>query len=302
MLSEIETKLLSVMMIVIMAGMGASLTFKDFGIALRRPHGMLIGLLSQYGIMPLLAFLLSEALDLSPGISIGLILIGCMPGGTTSNMFTYFSRGVLPLSILMTLCSTLAAIVMVPLTLELYSSGIAGSWHIPLENTFQVIALLLVPTVLGMGLRKLNANLGALAELVGATGGICVIVFLIASWVPRNWHLLFDTGFSVYAASIGLGALGFLFGYLFARATRQDRNTSRTIALETGIQNSPLAVLIALLSFPGPEQREVLLVPILYSLFIVLGATLATFWFRYLTNREELERDQAKLETVADLT
>jgi len=301
MLSEVETELLSVMMVVIMAGMGASLTFKDFAIALRRPQGMLVGLVCQYGIMPLLAFLLAETLGLSPGLSIGLILMGCMPGGTTSNMFTYFSRGVLPLSILMTLCSTLAAVVMVPATLELYSSDIGGHWHIPLTNAVQVVALLLVPTLLGMGLRKLNANAGALVELVGAVGGACVIVFLIASWVPRNWHLLLDTGADVYAASVGLGMLGFLLGYLLARALNQDRNTSRTIALETGIQNSPLAALIALLSFPGPEQQEVLLIPILYSLFIVLGATLATLWFRRLAEREEIARDNARFEMMADL-
>jgi predicted Na+-dependent transporter len=101
MISELETKLLGIMMIVIMLGMGASLTWRDFLIAFRKPKGVLVGLLCQYGIMPLLAFLLAKALGLSPGLTVGLILMGCMPGGTTSNIFTYFSKAVLALSIIL---------------------------------------------------------------------------------------------------------------------------------------------------------------------------------------------------------
>ena len=117
MISEFETKLLGIMMIVIMLGMGASLTWRDFLIAFRKPKGVLVGLLCQYGIMPLLAFLLARALDLSPGLTVGLILMGCMPGGTTSNIFTYFSKAVLALSIMMTSVSSLIALGMVSLEL-----------------------------------------------------------------------------------------------------------------------------------------------------------------------------------------
>ena len=98
MVTEFETKLLGVMMMVIMMGMGASLTWRDFLIAFRKPKGVLVGVFCQYGIMPLLAFLLARALDLSPGLTVGLILMGCMPGGTTSNIFTYFSKAVLAVS------------------------------------------------------------------------------------------------------------------------------------------------------------------------------------------------------------
>lgn len=301
MLTDLETGLLGVMMSIIMLGMGASLTFKDFTIALRKPKGILVGLLCQYGIMPFLAFSLANLFDLPPALAIGLILMGCMPGGTTSNMFTYFSKGALSLSILMTICSTLVAIVMVPLTLEIYSTGLAARWHVPQANIIEVLAVLLVPTVIGIGLRKLNANVGAMIELIGAVCGVFVILFLIASWVPRNWRLLLDTSVNVYAASIGLGLFGFAVGYLLARALRQDALRARTIALETGIQNGPLAVLIVLLSFPGRDQQDVLLIPILYSLFIVLSSTIVTLWFRRLTISEELARDQAKIGTLLEL-
>jgi BASS family bile acid:Na+ symporter len=295
MLSETETRLLGVMMMVIMLGMGASLTFKDFAIALRKPAGIAVGLLCQYGIMPLLAFALAKALALPPAYAVGLILMGCMPGGTTSNIFTYFSKGTLSLSILMTMSSTLVAIVMVPITLAFYSQGIEGQWQIPRENVIQVLFVLLVPTVIGIALRKWNANVGAVIEMIGGLLGVLVILFLIVSWVPRNWQLLLDTGFPVYTASIGLGLAGFVLGYLLSRALKQDARRARTIALETGIQNGPLAVLIVLLTFSGTQQQEVLLIPVLYSLFIVLSSSAVTVWFRRITTREELARDAAKI-------
>jgi bile acid transporter len=299
MLSDTETKLLGVMMMVIMLGMGASLTFKDFAIALRKPVGVIVGIVCQYGVMPLLAYLLATALKLPPAYAIGLILMGCMPGGTTSNIFTYFSKGTLSLSILMTMSSTLLAIVMVPLTLAFYSSGIEGQWQIPRENVIQVLVVLLVPTVIGIALRKWNANVGAVIEMIGGFLGVAVILFLMISWVPRNWQLLLSTGFPVYAGSIGLGLLGFAMGYGLSRLLRQDTRRSRTIALETGIQNGPLAVLIVVLSFTGAQQQEVLLIPVLYSLMIVLSSSAVTIWFRRITTREELARDNAKIGALA---
>jgi BASS family bile acid:Na+ symporter len=135
--------------------------------------------------------------------------------------------------------------------------------------------------------------------MLGGLLGVFVIVFLVGSWVPRNYQLLLDTGFPVYAASIGLGLAGFVLGYALSRTLRQDPRRSRTIALETGIQNGPLAVLIVLLSFTGTQQQEVLLIPILYSLFIVMSSSAVTVWFRRITAREEVARDAAKIGSMA---
>lgn len=301
MLTELETKLLGIMMMVIMLGMGASLTFKDFRIAFRKPQGILIGLLCQYGIMPALGYLMAVALGLPPALAIGLILMGCMPGGTTSNIFTYFSKGVLALSIMMTICSTLVAVAMVPLLLEFYSQlkGLPAEYKVPAGNVAQVLVVLIVPTLIGMLLRKRNPNVGATIELIGGFLGIFVILFLIATWVPRNHLLLATTPWPVYFAVIGIGLFGMALGYFLARRLRQDRCRSRTIALETGIQNGPLAVLIVLLTFQGELQQQVLLVPVLYSLFIVLTSSAVTVWFRRLTTCEELARDQAKVPVAA---
>jgi BASS family bile acid:Na+ symporter len=301
MLTEFETRLLGIMMMAIMLGMGASLTFKDFRIAFRKPQGIAVGLVCQYGIMPFLGYALAVTLGLPPALAIGVILIGCMPGGTTSNIFTYFSKGALALSIMMTICSTLAAVVMVPALLSFYSGlkGLPAEYAVPAANVAQVLVVLIVPTLLGMALRKWNPNVGATIELIGGALGIFVILFLIGTWVPRNHMLLATTPWSVYFAAIGLGLIGMALGYALSRLLRQDTRRSRTIALETGIQNGPLAVLIILLTFKGEMQQQVLLVPVLYSLFIVLTSSAVTVWFRRTTTREELARDQAKVPTNA---
>ena len=301
MISELETKLLGIMMIVIMLGMGASLTWRDFLIAFRKPKGVLIGMLCQYGIMPLLAFVMARALDLSPSHTVGLILMGCMPGGTTSNIFTYFSKAVLALSIMMTSLSSLVALGMVPALLEFYSqlSGLQGEFKIPAGNVAQVLVVLLVPTVLGMVLRKFNPNIGATIELLGGLLGVVVILFLLLTWVPRNHMLLASTPWYVFFAAIGLGVIGIALGYVLARVLKQDPNRSRTIALETGIQNGPLAVLIVTLTFTGEMQQEVLLIPVLYSLFIVITSSIVTVFFRKKSTQEALARDRAKDGAVA---
>lgn len=299
MLTEFETKLLGIMMMVIMLGMGASLTFKDFRIAFRKPQGILVGLLCQYGIMPFLGYALAVALGLSPALAIGLILMACMPGGTTSNIFAYFSKGALALSIMMTVCSTLAAVFLVPPLLELYSQmkGLPSEYAVPAGNVAQVLVVLIVPTLIGIALRKWNPNVGATIELLGGALGIFVILFLVVTWVPRNHMLLAATPWEVYFAAIGLGLVGMMLGYLLSKGLRQDNHRSRTIALETGIQNGPLAVLIVLLTFSGEMQQHVLLIPVLYSLFIVLSSSAVTVWFRRITTREELARDGAKVPT-----
>ena len=300
MLTELETTLLGIMMMVIMLGMGASMTPRDFLIAFRKPQGILVGLLSQFAIMPLLGYLLAVGLRFEQALVVGLILIACMPGGTTSNIFAYFSKGVLALSIMMTTVSTLVAVVMVPVLLSFYGglAGVTGDYAIPPANVAQVLVVLLVPTILGMILRKLNANVGATVELIGSFMGVVVILFLIGSWVPRNYPLLLETPFSVYFAAIGIGLIGMLFGYWTARALRQDTGRARTISLETGIQNGPLAVLVITLSFAGEQQQDVLLIPVLYSLFIVISSTVVTLWYRRTATAEALARDAAKVRTA----
>ncbi len=285
-----EQTLLVGLVFVIMFGLGAGLTPRDFRSALRRPYGLIIGFVTQFGIMPLLAyglvvvFLFQLEPEYALPVAIGALLMGCVPAGTTSNIFTYFSKGNLALSVIMTTNSTLWAILMTPLLLGLYGALVfpqSSELQIPIVNIVVTLATLLIPVVAGMILRRYSANIGAVMELLGGFFGLFFIVFLMATWVPRNWGLLTSTPWQTYVVAIGLGLVGIAVAYGLARAIRLHPSNARTIGLETGIQNGPLAIAIILLTFSGsPDIGLILIVPALYSLFIVIISTVVTIGFR----------------------
>lgn len=285
-----EQNLLVGLVFVIMFGLGAGLTPRDFTLALKRPSGLIIGFITQFGIMPVLAyvlclvFLFQLAPEYALPVAVGALLMGAVPAGTTSNMFTYFSKGNLALSVMMTTNSTLWAILMTPLALAIFGNLLfseTSEFQIPITNIVVTLAVLLVPVVLGMLIRRYSANIGAVLELLGGFFGLFFIVFLVLTWVPRNWALLSSTPWQTYVVAIGLGLFGIAIAYGIAKAIRLHPANARTIALETGIQNGPLAIAIILLTFQGsPDIGLILIVPALYSLFIVLIATVVTFVFR----------------------
>jgi BASS family bile acid:Na+ symporter len=288
--NELEQTLLRVFILIIMFGLGAGLTPKDFGLALRRPWGLFIGWITQFGIMPLAAYLLVVAVlfqfDPPEGvlyIALGALIMGSVPAGTTSNLFTYFSKGNLALSVSMTVNSTLWAFLMTPLALWFYSNllGFDESLSVPASELVTVIVGLIIPVGLGMLIRRLSSNIGAVLELIGGVFGLLFIPFLIAIWVPRNWQLLLDTQWPTYVVAIGLGAVGMTAAYYFSKLLKLHPANARTIALETGINNGPMAIaIIVAVYIDNPGLDQILLVPALYSLFIVLLATFVTLIFR----------------------
>ena len=288
--NEFEQTLLRIFVLIIMFGLGAGLTPKDFGLALKRPWGLVIGWVTQFGIMPLTAYVLIISLLIpfsSPEgvlfVALGALIMGSVPAGTTSNLFTYFSKGNLALSVTMTVNSTLWAFIMTPAALFIYSNllGLDESLSIEFSELAIVIVGLVIPVGLGMLIRRLNANVGAVLELIGGVMGLLFIPFLIIIWVPRNWQLLLTTEWPVYAVAIGMGFVGITVAYLFAKLLRLHPMNARTIALETGINNGPLAIaVIVAVYIDNPGLDQILLVPALYSLFIVLISTLVTLQFR----------------------
>jgi BASS family bile acid:Na+ symporter len=280
-----------------MFGLGAGLTPKDFGLAIRRPWGLIIGWLTQFGIMPLTAYLLVVAilLPFTQGpevafIALGALIMGAVPAGTTSNLFTYFSKGNLALSVTMTVNSTLWAFIMTPFMLWIYSGLLDFDESLSIEagELAIVIVGLVIPVGLGMLVRRLSANAGAVLELIGGVFGLLFIPFLIAIWVPRNWQLLLTTEWPTYAVAIGLGVVGITVAYIIATAIRLHPANARTIALETGIQNGPLAIaVIVAVYIDSPGLDSILLIPALYSLFIVLISTVVTLIFRRANVAEE---------------
>jgi BASS family bile acid:Na+ symporter len=295
--NEFEQTLLRIYILIIMFGLGAGLTPKDFGLAIKRPWGLVIGWITQFGIMPLTAYLLVVAilLPFSQGpevafIALGALIMGAVPAGTTSNLFTYFSKGNLALSVTMTVNSTLWAFIMTPFMLWIYSGllDFDESLSVDFGELAIVIVGLVIPVGLGMFVRRLSANAGAILELIGGVFGLLFIPFLIAIWVPRNWQLLLTTEWPTYAVAVGLGVVGITVAYIIAKAIRLHPMNARTIALETGIQNGPLAIaVIVAVYIDNPFLDSILLIPALYSLFIVLISTVVTLIFRRANVAEE---------------
>jgi BASS family bile acid:Na+ symporter len=286
-----DKALLAVMILVIMFGMGASLTPADFKGVLRRPRLILIGFISQFGFMPLIALGLSFALGLPPAAAIAMIMVGCLPGGSTSNLFAYFARGHVALSISMTTASTLLALVMTPLLLQFYSqpfvrqltdqSADGAVFVMPTKDIIISLLLVLVPVCGGLVLRRFSKGWAKVAEDTAGFTGMIVIVYLIVSFLGRHFHLMLTTPWTIYVASISLGLIGFLFGYHLSRLLGAHPIQQRAISLETGIQNTPVALAIILLSFPNADlQNDMLWTAILYSVFIVISSSCITLWLR----------------------
>ncbi|MBE7440174.1 MAG: bile acid:sodium symporter [Spirochaetales bacterium] len=291
-INPVEQSLLGLMILVIMFGMGSGLTLSNFTYVLKKPKGVVIGFLSQFGWMPLLAYVLATLLQLEPLFAIALILVGAIPAGTTSNMFAYFSRGDVALSITMTVCSTIAAVVMTPLMMKIYASGFAaqvtlaggGEFKIPYASIIQSLVLVLVPVAAGMLLRRFSPGWAKAAEDTAGFMGIIVILFLIGMFLidPVKRCMMAATPGNVYLGAVGIGVAGFALGYLASTIVRLKPRERRTVSLETGIQNGPLAFAIVLLSFARTPEIEgsMLWLPILYSFFIVISSSFTTMFFR----------------------
>ncbi len=285
MLSGAERALLGILLIVLMLGMGSTLTTQSFRDVLKQPRGLLIGVLSQFGWMPLVAFLLSTSLELAAPAAIGLLIIGSTPGGTTSNMFTYYAKADVALSISMTVVSTLVAVVAMPLVLGLYASRIAGAqeFSIPYGSIITTLVLVLVPVAIGILIRAKREHWAEKVERAGSLSGIAVLLLLIVSGIVNNFELLTSLSAGIYLAAIGLGLLGIFSGYLSAWVARLNVSQRRAVALETGIQNSPLALGIIAASF-GEESAfpevEMMTPVVIYALFVLLTSSIATAVWR----------------------
>ena len=275
-LSATETLLMPVFVFLLMLGMGATLSTDSFRQLLKHPTPALIGLASQYGWMPLISLILALALDLSPPIALGLIIMGCMAGGPISNFFTYIARGDLSLSVSMTVISTLSGFVMIPLVLSIYAASFIGAaensnLEIPHGKIIATLLVIIVPVVLGIVLRRRSLVWARRMEHGGSIAGFAMIIVIIIGILFRHSDSLMQIDARVYLAGLLLAPTGFVLGYLSALATGLARAQRRAVSLETGSQNVPLALAIILLSFPPEVQPEIMTVPILY------GVTVAPF-------------------------
>ena len=227
----------------IMLGMGTTLSPADFLAAAKRPKAVLTGMLLQFLLMPLLAWLTAHLLHLPKEQFIGVVMVGTVAGGTASNVIAYLAGGDVALSITMTACSTLGGIVLTPLLTAVY---LGQRVHVPAWAMFESILLVVaLPVSLGLLInrfcRKRSDLLAKICPIVSSAG----IVLTIGIVVALNAGNLRSCGLLVFLAVAIHNVSGLASGYFLARLLRCDRKTAITIAIEVGMQNSGLASALA---------------------------------------------------------
>lgn len=228
---------------VIMFGMGLTLTVPDFALVARRPLPVLIGVVAQFVIMPLIGLGVSVALQLPAELAAGVILVGCAPGGTSSNVITYLARADTALSVTMTSISTLLAPLLTPvLTLVLAGQFMQVN---AADMALTIVKIVLLPVIGGLVVRVLFSRL--VDRILPALPWISVIAIslVVAAVVANSAEQLLAAGLLVLLAVVLHNALGYLLGYGAARLLRQPVRSARTVSIEVGMQNSGLAAGLA---------------------------------------------------------
>ncbi|EKU71771.1 bile acid:sodium symporter family protein [Selenomonas sp. F0473] len=238
---------ITILLGIVMFGMGMTLRFEDFKLVLQRPKDILIGTVAQFGIMPLLAWLLAHAFSLPPELAAGVILVGTCPGGTSSNVMTYLARGDVALSVSMTMASTILA----PFLTPLLTLWLAGQWiDIPAGKMMVSIAqVVIAPIVLGLLINRFFEKPVQKAVKVLPLISVVAIVLIVGGVVSANAGRIMETGALIMLVVICHNLLGYALGFTVAKALHMDIAKVKAVSIEVGMQNSGLAASLALLHF-----------------------------------------------------
>lgn len=279
-----------IIVVVLMLGLGAAMSPKDFKAALRMWKAPLVAVLCQFILMPLISFGLALGLGVTKEQGLSMLVVGCSPGGSTSNLFAYYSRADLPLSILATSLSTLLSVAFMPLCMFIYSGPFTDETvEIPLTSLVMPLSLVILPVMMGMGIRHFSQKVALWMEKAASILGTIFLLAALVMGVVSNSHLFTDH-WKLWLASALLMPLGSTLGYVNARVAQLPPKACRTICLETGLQNSTLALTILAFSFGDTESfGAVSVFPLLYSLFLLIDGVLITILFRFLSRNEGIE-------------
>lgn len=284
----------SVALGVIMFAMGITLTIPDFALVAKRPLPILLGVVSQYMIMPGIAVVLVFLFQLPPELAIGVILVGCAPGGTSSNVITYLAKGDVALSVTMTSVSTLLAPIFTPL-LTLWLAGTL----LPVDAgamAMSIVQMVLIPIVAGLVVRWLLRSW--IDRVLPALPWVSVlgISYVVVAVVSGSADQIVEAGLLVLAVVILHNGLGYLLGYFAARIFKYPERVARTTSVEIGMQNSGLAATLAAAHFNPVSALPAAVFSVWHN---ISGGLLAVF-FRYRSARQE-KRELAANETLSNV-
>lgn len=228
---------------IIMFGMGLTISAKDFQEVGRRPMDVGIGVLSQFIIMPSLAVLLTKLIPMPPEVAAGVILVGCCPGGTSSNVMTYLSKGDVALSVACTSVTTLLAPIVTPFLVLMLASE-----YLPVDAWamfVSIVKVVLLPLALGFLAQKLVPAFVTAAVPALPLVSVAGIVLIVAAVVGASKGAIAQSGLTIFAVVVLHNGLGYLIGFFVARACGLNLAKRKAIAIEVGMQNSGLGAALA---------------------------------------------------------
>ncbi|MCI6988936.1 MAG: bile acid:sodium symporter family protein [Campylobacter sp.] len=243
----IKTSWVNYILGLIMFGMGLTVKFSDFKELFVRPKFVIIGILSQFIVMPSIAFFLVKVFNLSLELAIGIVLVGTCPGGTSSNVITYLSRGDLALSVAITSCTTLLAPIMTPfLTYLLISQSIEVD---TIGMFISVVQVVLIPIVLGIVVSRFFPKFThAVMDVLPLISTLGIIAILVAVVSVSASKILANIGI-IFLVVILHNLLGYLFGFIIGKIFKANTAQIKALCVEVGMQNSGLASGLALAHF-----------------------------------------------------
>jgi len=275
---------LNIALAVVMFGVALGITIHDFKNLFKQPKLVLLGVLSQFVLLPFITFLVILLIKPQPSIALGMMMVAACPGGNISNFMTHLAKGNTALSVTLTAFATFLAIFMTPLNFQVYGNLYQPTAQIlktvsldPLE-LFKVVGLILgIPLILGMSLRKKNEKLALKMSKILKPLSIIVFIAIVIIAFSNNLDIFNDYVHHVLAIGIGHNLLAILLGLIIAKLFRLSFKDQKTLAIETGIQNSGLGLLLIFTFFNGLGGMAILAA--FWGIWhIISGLTLAAIW------------------------
>ena len=279
----VQTSWVNYLLMIVMFGMGLTLKLEDFKLVFTRPKDILIGCVAQFTVMPLLAFALGKIFGLDAALLAGVILVGTCPGGTSSNVITYLSKGDVALSVGMTSVNTLLAPLLTPaITYLLLRTTVTVD---PVSMFLSIIKVVIIPIALGFVINKLFGKVTQKLVKVLPTISVIAICLIVAAVVSHNSEKIMTTGLVVFAVVILHNLLGYACGFGIGRLLHMSVPKTKAISIEIGMQNSGLATSLAGTAFP--ELAMATVPGAIFSVWHnISGAILANIYNRW-TDKSE---------------
>lgn len=279
----IQTSWVNYLLMIVMFGMGLTLKLEDFKLVFTRPKDILIGCVAQFTIMPLLAFALGKIFGLDAALLAGVVLVGTCPGGTSSNVITFLSKGDVALSVGMTSVNTLLAPLLTPaITFLLLKTTVTVD---PVSMFLSIIKVVIIPIALGFIINKLFGNVTQKLVKVLPSVSVIAICLIVAAVVSHNSEKILTTGAIVFVVVILHNLLGYACGFGLGKLLHMSIPKTKAISVEIGMQNSGLATSLAGTAFPDLAMATV--PGAIFSVWHnISGAILANIYNRW-TDKDE---------------